>query len=344
MHVYLGARGGGRDVSLISVVYRVTLFWLIYAALLHYVFKFSMAYPLNLSTWKSPLIHVVAAIGFGYVHLFIYSMTFAFTPSRVNAEVTLGTRVFRQVRTNFSSDFLTYWTFLLAVSAARYHRDLRDQELLAAQTQARLTEARLDALKAQLNPHFFFNTLNAISALALRGDHAAVVDTLTRLGNLVRISLDSKRPHQIALEQEMEFLDGYLEIVRLSIGERLTVEYHVTPEARRALVPSMILQPIVENAIRHGIAARPGAGRITVAAFRETDALRISVVDDGPGFRRTATPGIGLRNTEARLSELYGPKHQLVYDCSHDGGASVTITLPYHPRLAGAPVDASFVS
>ena len=152
-------------------------------------------------------------------------MTFAFTPSRVNAEVTLGTRVFRQVRTNFSSDFLTYWTFLLAVSAARYHRDLRDQELLAAQTQARLTEARLDALKAQLNPHFFFNTLNAISALALRGDHAAVVDTLTRLGNLVRISLDSKRPHQIALEQEVEFLDGYLEIVRLSIGERLTVEY-----------------------------------------------------------------------------------------------------------------------
>ena len=99
------------------------------------------------------------------------------------------------------------------------------RSLLAAQTQARLTEARLDALKAQLNPHFFFNTLNAISALALRGDHAAVVDTLTRLGNLVRISLDSKRPHQIALEQEMEFLDGYLEIVRLSIGERLTVEY-----------------------------------------------------------------------------------------------------------------------
>ena len=107
VHVYLGARGGGRDVSLITVLYRITVFWLIYAALLHYVFKFSMAYPLNLSSWKSPLVHVVAAILFGYVHLFIYSMTFAFTPSRVNAEVTLGTRVFRQVRTNFASDFLT---------------------------------------------------------------------------------------------------------------------------------------------------------------------------------------------------------------------------------------------
>jgi sensor histidine kinase YesM len=257
----------------------------------------------------------------------------------------------------FTLNIVTYWAALGAYYALEFHRRARDEEVRAARLEADLHEARLDALRMELNPHFLFNTLNTIAALVERGQQGPAVAMLARLGELLRTTLEKGSDPEVPLERELEFLEIYLEIVGTRFSDRLSVETAVAPEIRGAMVPTLILQPLVENAVRHGIARRPGRGRITIGAREVDGGLELTVVDSaetgchpersegssqaGPDARiedPSVAPllrddrrlaGIGLDNTRRRLAQLYGAAARLRLDPLPLGeGTVVTVSLP----------------
>jgi len=241
-------------------------------------------------------------------------------------------------------DFLYEFAVYLAVLTAGFARDyfLRYQERqkeatqLRAQTaelEAKLAEARLQALRMQLNPHFLFNTLHAISTLVER-DPSGVRRMIARLSELLRYTLEETDAQEIPLDKELEFLDDYLAIQQIRFQGRLDVEMDIAPETRQALVPNLILQPLVENAIKHGASQIQGIGRITIRTRRDGGNLHVSVHDNGPGLSAPAGDGaphgVGLRNTQERLESLYGSNHDLTLSPSESGGLAAQVILPFH--------------
>ncbi len=215
--------------------------------------------------------------------------------------------------------------------AFAFYRRAQDQERAAVALQARLSRAQLEALRSQLQPHFLFNALNAAAAL-MHTDVAAADRMLTELSDLLRLTLRHSATDEIPLADELALLDRYLAIMRARFPDRLTIRSDVAPPLLDALVPQFLLQPLVENALEHGIARRPGPGTLEIRALRENGSVRITVVDDGPGVvpGSPCVNGIGLANTRARLAQLYGDQQSLVLEsASPAGGARATVTLPY---------------
>lgn len=213
----------------------------------------------------------------------------------------------------------------------KYYRQWQQQTRQALAATAMAHQAQLKMLRYQLNPHFLFNTLNAISTLVHRDAHAAD-EMITQLSDLLRLSLDSIGVQEVRLGQEVEFLSRYLDIQRTRFQDRLKVDVNVPEHLLQVFVPNQVLQPIAENAIKHGLATRPECGRIEVSARRSGHWLDLAVRDDGPGFRLgpegLPMRGIGLRNTRERLRELYGPGAVLTLSNHPDGGAVVRLRLP----------------
>ncbi|HEX8690800.1 MAG TPA: histidine kinase [Longimicrobium sp.] len=224
--------------------------------------------------------------------------------------------------------------------AIEYARRYHDREVQAAQLGTRLAEARLEALKMQIQPHFLFNTLHSISEL-VHEDAEAADRMITRLGDLLRLTVDNAQTHEVTLAQEMEFLEAYLEIQRTRFQDTLEVELSIAPDTLDALVPNLVLQPLVENAIRHGVGARGGVGRIAVSAAREGDRLTLEVRDNGAGLSAAPGPrareGVGVSNTRARLEQMYGARQRFELKNGSGGGAVATVTIPF--RLAPAAAD-----
>jgi sensor histidine kinase YesM len=222
--------------------------------------------------------------------------------------------------------YATAWHERLAVA---YSRAARERERL----EIRLTQAQLESLKNQLQPHFLFNALNAITAL-IPTDARAAQRTVHGLSELLRLSLNSSAENEVRLDREMELLGHYLAIQRLRFQERLTIHLEVDPEVRRAFIPNLLVQPLVENAIRHGIGPRAAGGVIAIRASRHDDVLRLRVADDGIGAllsagQRLAREGVGLGNTRARLQHLYGDRHRLALTTAPGAGFAVEIDVPY---------------
>jgi two-component system, LytTR family, sensor kinase len=220
--------------------------------------------------------------------------------------------------------------------AVKFYGQAQERERTALQLRQRLSQAQLEALKSQLQPHFLFNALNGVATL-MHWDVAAADEMLTQLADLLRETLRHPGTHEITLAEELALLDRYLGVVRVRFHDRLTVHCDIDPEASDALVPHFLLQPLVENALEHGIAQRPGPGCVEIRARREGDRLRITVVDDGPGLATDRGNGngngVGLANARARLTELYGAEQELTLEpVSLAGGARATVTLPYHVR------------
>jgi two-component system, LytTR family, sensor kinase len=229
-------------------------------------------------------------------------------------------------------NFLTYWAFVGVGHAFNFYKQLRERELRASQLESQLAQSQLQALKMQLQPHFLFNTLHTISMLNLK-DSKAANRMISRLSDLLRLTLDNTGSEEVTLKQELDFLNQYLEIQQIRFQDRLQVKMEIDPETLDACVPNLILQPIVENAIRHGIADQETDGRIEIEAVRQNGWLKLCVHDNGPGILDTDPKkfkqGIGLRNTQARLEQMYGAGHSLIFKNACDGGLEVTITIPF---------------
>jgi LytS/YehU family sensor histidine kinase len=226
---------------------------------------------------------------------------------------------------------MTYWTVVGLSHALHFHREAQERALTAAQLEARLAEAQLQALQRQLHPHFLFNTLHTISALIHR-DAEAADEMLARLSDLLRLTLDRLGIQEVTLKEELEFLGKYLEIERTRFGERLVVDMQIEPETLDICVPNLVLQPLVENAMRHGIAPRLGGGRLQIVARLTGDRLWMMVRDNGAGLPKAKLDafnhGVGLSNTRSRLEHLYPRNHRFEFHEPSDGGLAVTIEIP----------------
>jgi len=236
----------------------------------------------------------------------------------------------------FTDELVVYLVILMAGLARSYYfqQKARQEEAerleeRAEALEARLTEARLEALRMQLNPHFLFNTLHAVSTLVDR-DPTGVRRMIARLSELLRHVLDEEAPQEVPLSQELEFLDDYFEIQSIRFQGRLDTAVDVPSSLRDAHVPNLILQPIVENAIKHGASQVRGVGRIKVRGRHEDDRLVLTVTDNGPGPPDSQENGLGLRNVRARLEGLYGDDQALYLEPLPDGGTKAVLRLPHH--------------
>lgn len=223
-----------------------------------------------------------------------------------------------------------YFAVLGIEHAIFYFQQARERETQAALLSAQLSEARLGALRMQMKPHFLLNSLNAVLVLVRDRDHATATRVLEELGEILRHVLRSERPEVVPLEEEVGFLRRYLGIEQVRFSDRLRTSFRIEPETARAAVPDFILQPLVENAVRHGIAERIEAGQIIISARRDGDALVLTVEDDGPGYDdRRPSAGLGLANTRERLAVLYGDRGTLRLVPRPGGGTIATVRLPY---------------
>jgi two-component system LytT family sensor kinase len=240
----------------------------------------------------------------------------------------------------FHTGVVTYWVVLSIQTALRNYARFQERaqaalrsELRASQLETQVAQARLGALKAQLQPHFLFNTLNAIVVLVRQQKGRQAEETLARFSDLLRAVLADMDAQEVTLARELEYLKLYLSIEELRFSDRLRVDIDVDPELLDAAVPHMALQPIIENAIRHGVGQRTTPGLISIRAQRVGDSLHVVVQDDGPGFAAPGAAGglkLGLANTRARLRQLYGEASELRTGSGANGGAQVTMILPFH--------------
>jgi two-component system LytT family sensor kinase len=230
----------------------------------------------------------------------------------------------------FYADMLAYWASIGVIHAIEYYRESRERQLEA-------TRLALENLRAQLQPHFLFNTLQSISTLIYR-DQQAADRMLTQLSDLLRLSLRNTGVQEVPLSEELGFLERYLAIMRTRFGDRLVIAVYAPEDVMAALVPSLVLQPIVENAIEHGMADRPDVGHVAVRVTRDGPSLHLEVSDDGPGLAgatRSGGNGIGLANTRERIARLYGTGGLVETTSASGGGLTVRLTIPYRPTAKG---------
>jgi sensor histidine kinase YesM len=235
---------------------------------------------------------------------------------------------------NFHLSVLTYGVMLVALRAIDSQRRLRDERLRNSQLETQLVQSQLQTLRVQLQPHFLFNTLNAISALAL-ADPVQARQMIARLSDFLRLTLEVRHAQQVPLSREVELLNSYLGIQQVRFQDRLTTHMDVSTDTMRALVPNMILQPLVENALRHGLLDKTGRGTLHVATWRDGDDLLLRVDDDGIGLPpEGAKDGLGLGNTRTRLGMLFGDAASVELQRKAEGGTRVELRFPFRECAA----------
>ncbi len=294
---------------------------------------------LRLPLWRHLLMHLLSAGVFSVVHLAIRLFLLLQMRMQLVQAASRLDQFYMTLLGNLALDLMLYFTIVALWHGLSYYQRYRERQRLASDLEARLARARLQILTAQLHPHFLFNTLHSISTLMHR-DVAAADRLMARLSDLLRMTLDNVEQSQVALKQEMEFLSGYLEIEQTRFRDRLAVELEVDPAALEARVPHMLLQPLVENALRYAVAPRSSPGRIRIRARREGSRLLLAVEDNGPGlppgWQEPLKSGPGLANTRARLQQLYGSEQSLHLSNLPQGGLRVALIMPFlrHSEMA----------
>ena len=307
--------------------------WYAWAALFPIIFWLARRFPLESPHLSSRLgMHLAVAIFVTALQLCLQAILVWIIRGFSDPLALIVSRLTHNAFLVCSEGFVLYWVLLLGSHTIHFQSRLRAQESRASRLEAQLAQAQLSALKMQLHPHFLFNTLHSISAL-LHGDVEAADRMVARLGDFLRLTLENSESQEVTLEQELEFLRCYLDIELTRFQDRLRVEFDIGPGTLDALTPNLILQPLVENAIRHGIAHRIEPGCIEIRSGRRGNKLRIEVRDDGPGFASN-TQGIGLTNTRARLERLYGSGYVLQLSNGTQNGAIVILEIPFRLREA----------
>jgi signal transduction histidine kinase len=327
----------GQEVSLGQLVPAELIFTYLWALLTPLVMWMGRRFPVwgahhgevardRIRNWIAQL---VAVVSFVFLHVALFTAA-----SLVLADGTPAippSRLFSGYLASwFTLDSIVYCTLLAVYHALVYYRVSQDRALRASQLEARLAQAQLQVLRMQLQPHFLFNTLHTISALMHR-DVKRADSMIAALSDLLRMSLRSVGVQEVELREELEFLQRYLEIMGLRFGDRLTVTLDIDPNVLDARVPTLVLQPLVENALRHGFGDGMRAGQVRVTVMPDGDMLRCEVVDNGGGIKQNgAREGIGTSNTRARLRHLYGERFTLELTANPGGGARVSLAIPYH--------------
>lgn len=307
--------------------------WLIWVALIPFVLWLCNRYPLDRNSLQKLLLIFIP------VGIFI-ALARAFFPALVHILFFEGLADLQRWLPNkfyiLISDFVIAFSFYLLVltfgQARNYYKRFREEELRTSQLELQLSKAQLQALKAQLHPHFLFNALNSISALQTENPEEAQ-KMIARLGDFLRMTLENVGVQEVSLEREIEFLKCYLDIEKVRFGNRLSTNIRIAPEVQSVLVPNLILQPLVENAVRHGIAPQATNGRIDITANRDNGWLKVKIKDNGRGINgknmdEIFSTGVGLSNTRARLNQLYGKDFRFDLESGNGHGLLITLCVP----------------
>ncbi|HKS27923.1 MAG TPA: histidine kinase [Pyrinomonadaceae bacterium] len=340
---YFFMRAEGMHHSWWRIILWQLLVWNTWTALTPLILWAGRRFPIERARWKRgvlmhlPIFAVVSSLNITTFTALYISMR----PFDVYQNVTtpFSHQYFEKMMARFPLDFLIYSAILGIGYALDYYDKYRERETRAAQLEAQLAQAQLETLKMQLQPHFLFNTLHAISTLVRDEKTRAAVSMIAGLSGLLRHSLENIGRQEVSLREELEFLELYLDIQQMRFSDRLKVEMEIEPATLDAAVPNLILQPLVENAIRHGISPRVAGGQIQLSTRNENGILEIKVTDDGQGLKREwrveDSRGIGLANTKARLEQLYGAEHRFSIRNREGGGVEAMLAFPFRPAENG---------
>jgi sensor histidine kinase YesM len=319
---------GEKSVYTVGLIEALNDFY-VWAVFTPLILHLASRFPLRRFVWpRSLIVHIPASLLLSFAQVVIHTLLDAAFLDQ-NLSINYVTRLFFGLLSRtFHFGLLIYWAILAVSHAIEYYKD---RELQTAQMETRLAQAQLQSLRMQLHPHFLFNTLNAISAL-IRQDARAADQMIARLSELLRMSLADDNAQEVTLKQELELLNLYLEIEKIRFQDRLAIKLNIDPLALDAYVPNLILQPLVENSIRHGIARRRGRGTVEISASLRDGMLYLQVRDNGAGLQLngsgTIKEGIGLANTRARLEQLYNTGHHFNLGTHSEGGAEVVLAIP----------------
>jgi signal transduction histidine kinase len=328
--LYLSSSLLGRSVTWGQAISYSLGDWYVWAVLSVPILLFARRYPPEGGApWRTAGIHLAAALVFSFVYVGLRAAVGEVHSRLIDEPVTFA-EIFRPLLVKtFPFNLLVYGVIISASHAIDYYRKYHERTVHTLELEKHLAEARLQALLRQLKPHFLFNTLNGIASL-MHSDVDAADRMLVRLGELLRLTMSHPGQPLTPLRDEIAFIEKYLEIERIRFRDRLSVAFEVDPAALTAEVPSLILQPLVENAIRHGIEPHARPGRLTVTASRTPGFVELVVRDNGAGLPAGGftREGIGLGNTRARLRELYGERHRFELANHPEGGLVVRVMLP----------------
>ncbi|KAA3608864.1 MAG: hypothetical protein D8M58_19200 [Calditrichaeota bacterium] len=281
---------------------------------------------------KNGLLHFIFALVIAFVHragsMFIYLVLAKPEDLEKGLPDFFGPKV---ILGSFDG-FIIYWMILGVFFSFEYYQQVREQKVKSARLESQLAKAELTALKMQLNPHFLFNTLHAISSLIdSKGKDAQ--NMLVRLSDFLRQTLESEGQQNVSIKKEISFLKSYLEIEQIRFGKRLSVEYNIEESLSQKLIPTLILQPLVENAIKHGISPHSGQGKIEISVSEKNSFMEISVCDNGKGIGQDIVEHVGLKNTRQRLEQVYGKSSRLKYYNRDQGGFCVHLSIPLEKEV-----------
>jgi hypothetical protein len=319
----------GDTVTMRVALHRVITMWITVVIASPWCAFMAWRFPFRSGrTLRTLLAHLGGAAVFVAIHMaLLFAVHAVRGDHRVfpSAPVLLHTYVFY-----IAMEMSVYGAIVLVLLLLEARREAAERAVAAARLEQNVAAARLESLQAQIRPHFLFNTLNALAVLARRGDGAAVDRAIGDLGELLRASFEAPGAHEVALAEELAFARRYVALQRLRFADRLVVEWRIEEEALRARVPVLLLQPLVENAIEHGLSS-PEGGRVQVSARRAGDALEIEVADDGAGFPDAGGDGrgVGLANTRERLALLHGGRAVLECGDGAGGGGRVRVRIPW---------------
>jgi signal transduction histidine kinase len=327
---YLYSRLNGRPVSFLQLIPAELMFTYAWALLTPFVMATAKRFPVRDRPRAGNLsVLALAMIVFVFVHVAILTAATAAVGADPTPAGSLAAHFGQYLFSWGVLDSLVFCTLVAVHDAVVYSRVSRDRAVRASQLEARLAQAQLQMLRMQLQPHFLFNTLNSISAL-MHKDVARADSMIVALSDLLRMSLQNIGAQEVALQSEVEFLERYVEIMRMRFGDRLQVTLDIDPAVRDARVPNLFLQPLVENSFRHGFVDL-GQGTIQITIRRDGDMLRCDVVDDGRGLRAGYKEGVGLASTRQRLAHLYGDQHSFTVRGAAGAGVHVAMSIPFNP-------------
>ena len=334
--IYFEVRSEGMGHAVWRIFSWGILTWLAWAPLTPAIIWLARRYSLISEAWKtSLLIHLPAFLLMSVVHSATgTAITLTVKPfdNMGASPASFWPRFLSRMQSAFGSDLLVYGAVIGIYYAFDYYRKYREREFLASRLEAQLAQAQLDSLRMQLHPHFLFNTLNSIAGLVRDNKNQAAVNMLVGLGDLMRHTLDHSARQEVQLREELNFIKLYLSIQEMRFSDRLQIELNIDPATSKAMVPNLILQPLTENALRHGIGRSADSGLVGVSSAVENGHLRLTVYDNGAGLRDDwqlkGSKGIGLANTAARLQQLYNDNHQFDIRNREGGGVEAVIVMP----------------